>query len=87
LRPQHEPHKVEFQVFPGTPPMFGNEGREEKVVYPLVKRPFKPLEQETESMDPSGLPYVASHVTYEVIPNAGRAKTDKIATTKVSFIV
>lgn len=86
LRPQQEPHKVEFQIPPGTPPMLGNEGMEENVVYPLVKRPFLPLEQETVSREALGLLYVASHVTYAGTPNAGRAKAKKRATTRTSFI-
>lgn len=44
---QQVPHRGEFQVAFGIPPILGKDGREPKVVKPFVNRPLAPLEQAT----------------------------------------
>jgi hypothetical protein len=84
---QQVPHKVEFQVAPGTPPMSGNEGIEPNVVYPLVKRPFAPSEHETVARDVLALEYTGSYVTFADTANAGRTRTETEAMASANFIV
>lgn len=89
-RLQQLPHKREFQAAPGIPPTLGNEGMEPKVVYPLVKRPFAPLEHETVLRDALGLAYTGSNVTVTGpagTAQAGRARAKIRATASVNLIV